>query len=136
MVYVHKEIHSQWGHIIVVISDLFPSYVLLLFNVHFQVHMKISDFGLARVLDPNAEYYKSDNTKVIPAPWLVVEQCVCVRESREISGCVRESSVCVRGRAVCVCTRESVCVYERAERSVCVYEKAVCVYEGEQCVCV
>ena len=33
--------------------------------------MKISDFGLARVLDPNAEYYKSDNSKVIPAPWLV-----------------------------------------------------------------
>lgn len=36
------------------------------------VHMKISDFGLARILSPERDYYRSDATKEIPAAWCVV----------------------------------------------------------------
>ena len=35
------------------------------------VHMKISDFGLARILSPKRDYYRSDPTKDIPAAWCV-----------------------------------------------------------------
>ena len=37
-----------------------------------KIHMKISDFGLARILSPERDYYKSDATKEIPAAWWVI----------------------------------------------------------------
>ncbi|KAK2176121.1 hypothetical protein NP493_682g01019 [Ridgeia piscesae] len=46
-------------------------------------NMKISDFGLARILSPERDYYKSDATKEIPAAWCAPEALFSHRFSRE-----------------------------------------------------
>ena len=55
------------------------------------VHMKISDFGLARILSPERDYYRSDATKEIPAAWCVVMECLlALRVHSCVHSCVHD----------------------------------------------
>lgn len=70
-----KYLHSKE----IIHRDLAARNILVTANVH----MKISDFGLARILSPERDYYRSDATKEIPAAWCAPEALLQRLFSRE-----------------------------------------------------